>query len=52
MTNSVEKTHRIKERDRKVLELKDFTDAEQTGAPDFSKAYDSELKPYGLEQQP
>jgi PHD/YefM family antitoxin component YafN of YafNO toxin-antitoxin module len=46
---SVEEYHRLKRRDRQVLELQDFTDAdlealEQTRAPDASKAFDHELK--------
>jgi PHD/YefM family antitoxin component YafN of YafNO toxin-antitoxin module len=47
---SVEEYHRLKRRDRQVLELEDFTDAdvealEQTRAPDSSKVFDHELKP-------
>jgi hypothetical protein len=46
---SVEEYHRLKRRDRQVLELVDFTDAdvaalEETRAPDSSKAFDHELK--------
>src|SRR5215467_11701625 len=46
---SVEEYYRLKRRDRHVLELKDFTDAdiaalEQTRAPESSKAFDDELK--------
>jgi hypothetical protein len=46
---SVEEYHRLKRRDRQVLELQDFTDAdvaalEQTRAPDSSRAFDDELK--------
>jgi hypothetical protein len=42
--------HRLKRRDRQVLGLEDFTDAdivalEATRAPDASKAFDHELKP-------
>ena len=48
--NSDDEYHRPKRRDRQVLELEDFTDAdvaalEQTRAPDSSKAFDHELKP-------
>jgi hypothetical protein len=47
---SVEKYHRLKRRDRQVLGLEDFTDAdmaalEETRAPEPSKAFDAELKP-------
>jgi hypothetical protein len=47
---SVEEYHRLKRRDRQVLGLEDFTDAdiaalEETRAPDSSKAFDHELKP-------
>jgi len=47
---SVEEYHRLKRRDREVIELEDFTDAdvaalEETRAPDSSKAFDHELKP-------
>jgi PHD/YefM family antitoxin component YafN of YafNO toxin-antitoxin module len=46
---SMEEYHRLKRRDRQVLELEDFTDAdlaalEQTRAPESSKAFDHELK--------
>jgi PHD/YefM family antitoxin component YafN of YafNO toxin-antitoxin module len=46
---SVEEYRRLKRRDRHVLELQDFTDAdiaalEQTRAPEASKAFDDELK--------
>jgi len=46
---SVEEYHRLKRRDRQVLELQDFTDAdiaalEQTRAPGSSRAFDDELK--------
>ena len=46
---SVEEYHRLKRRDRQVLELQDFTDAdiaalEQTRAPQSSKTFDDELK--------
>jgi hypothetical protein len=46
---STEEHHRFKRRDRQVLELKDFTDAdisalEQTRAPESSRAFDGELK--------
>jgi Antitoxin Phd_YefM, type II toxin-antitoxin system len=46
---SVEEYHRLKRRDRQVLELQDFTDAdiaalEQTRAPASSKAFNDELK--------
>ena len=46
---SVEEYDRLKRRDRQVLSLEDFTDAdiaalEQTRAPDSSKAFDDELK--------
>jgi PHD/YefM family antitoxin component YafN of YafNO toxin-antitoxin module len=46
---SVEEYHRLKRRDRQVLELQDFTDAdiaalEQTRAPASSRAFDDELK--------
>jgi hypothetical protein len=46
---SVEEYHRLKRRDRQVLGLEDFTDAditalEQTAAPESSKAFDHELK--------
>jgi len=47
---SVEEYHRLKRRDRQVLGLEDFTDAdiavlEETRAPYSSKAFDRELKP-------
>ena len=47
---SVEEYQRLKRRDRQVLGLEDFTDAdlaalEATRAPDSSKAFDRELKP-------
>ena len=47
---SVEEYHRLKRRDRQVLGLEDFTDAdvaalEDTRAPNSSKAFDRELKP-------
>jgi hypothetical protein len=46
---SVEEYHRLKRRDRQVLGVDDFTDAdiaalEQTRAPESSKAFDHELK--------
>jgi PHD/YefM family antitoxin component YafN of YafNO toxin-antitoxin module len=46
---SIEEYHRLKRRDRQVLELEDFTDADlaaldQTRAPESSKAFDGELK--------
>jgi PHD/YefM family antitoxin component YafN of YafNO toxin-antitoxin module len=46
---SVEEYHRLKRRDRQVLGLEDFTDAdiaalEETRAPESSKAFDPELK--------
>jgi PHD/YefM family antitoxin component YafN of YafNO toxin-antitoxin module len=46
---SVEEYHRLKRRDREVLGLDDFTDAdiaelEQTRAPESAKAFDPELK--------
>ena len=46
---SVEEYHRLKRRDRQVLELEDFTDAdvaalEETRAPDSSKALDHEIR--------
>jgi PHD/YefM family antitoxin component YafN of YafNO toxin-antitoxin module len=49
VTISVEEYHRLKRRDRQVLELEDFTDEdvaalEKTRAPDSSKAFDHELK--------
>jgi hypothetical protein len=47
---SVEEYHRLKRRDRQLLGLEDFTDAdiaalEQTCAPVAAKAFDDELKP-------
>ena|ERR1700724_2109374 len=46
---SVEEYYRLKRRDRQVLGLDDFTEAdifalEQTRAPESSKAFDDELK--------
>jgi hypothetical protein len=46
---SIEEHNRPKRRDRQVLELTDFTDAdvavlEQTRAPESSKAFDDELR--------
>ncbi len=46
---SVEEYNRLKRRDRQVLELTDFTDAdiaalEQARAPDSAKTFDDELK--------
>jgi PHD/YefM family antitoxin component YafN of YafNO toxin-antitoxin module len=46
---SIEEYNRLKRRDRQVLELTDFTDAdiaalEQTRAPDAARAFDDELK--------
>ena len=46
---SVEEYRRLKRRNRQVLRLEDFTDAdvaalEETRAPDSSKAFDHELK--------
>jgi prevent-host-death family protein len=46
---SVEEYHRLKRRDRQVLGLDDFTDAdiaalEQTRAPESAKAFDHELE--------
>jgi PHD/YefM family antitoxin component YafN of YafNO toxin-antitoxin module len=46
---SIEEYHRLKRRDRQVLQLQDFTDAdiaalEETRAPESSKAFDGELK--------
>jgi prevent-host-death family protein len=45
---SVEEYHRLKRRDRRVMSLEDFTDAdiaalEATRAPESSKAFDDEL---------
>ena len=47
---SGEEYHRLKRRDRQVLGLDDFTDAdiaalEQSRAPESSRAFDDELKP-------
>lgn len=47
---SIEEYHRLKRRDRQVLELQDFTEAdiaalEQTRAPESARAFDDELKP-------
>ena len=52
MTISVEEYRGLKRRDRQVLALEDFTDAdiaalEQTMAPQSSKAFDDELKQVG-----
>jgi hypothetical protein len=46
----IEEDRRPKRRDREVLRLEDFTDAdiaalEQSQAPDWSKAFDHELQP-------
>jgi prevent-host-death family protein len=46
---SVEEYRRLKRRDRQVLALEDFTDAdiaalEQTRAPESSRAFDDEIK--------
>jgi len=46
---SAEEYHRLKRRDRQVLGLEDFADAdiaalEEARAPDISKAFDDELK--------
>jgi len=46
---SVEEYHRLKQRDRRVMGLEDFTDEdiaalEQSRAPEASKAFDTELK--------
>ena len=46
---SVEEYHRLKRRDRQVLRLEDFSDAdiaalEKAKAPAASKAFDHELK--------
>jgi prevent-host-death family protein len=46
---SAEEYHRLKRRDRQVLELEEFTDAdvaalEEARAPESSKAFDDELK--------
>jgi PHD/YefM family antitoxin component YafN of YafNO toxin-antitoxin module len=47
---SVEEYHRLKRRDRQVLGLEDFTDAdiaalEESRAPESAKTFDRELKP-------
>jgi PHD/YefM family antitoxin component YafN of YafNO toxin-antitoxin module len=47
---SAEEYQRLKRRDRRVLELDDFTDAdiaalEEIRAPDSSKAFDHEIEP-------
>ncbi len=47
---SAEEYHRLKRRDREVLTLADFTDAdiealEATRAPESSKAFDNEITP-------
>ena len=47
---SVEEYHRLKRRDRQVLGLEDFTDAdiaalEESRAPESAKVFDRELKP-------
>lgn len=47
---SAEEYQRLKRRDRRVLELDDFTDAdiaalEEVRAPDSSKAFDHEIEP-------
>jgi prevent-host-death family protein len=47
---SIDEYHRLKRRDRQVLHLGDFTDAdiaalEETRAPESSKAFDGELTP-------
>ena len=47
---SVEEYHRLKRRDRRVMSLEDFTDAdlaalEATRAPEFAKVFDDELDP-------
>jgi hypothetical protein len=49
MIESIEEYDRLKRRDRQVLELEDFTEAdiaalEQTRAPESSKAFDHEVK--------
>ena len=46
---SVEEYYRLKQRDRRVMALEDFTDEdiaalEQTRAPEAAKAFDNELK--------
>jgi hypothetical protein len=50
MIKSAEEYDRLKRRDRQVLELEDFAEAdiaalEQTRAPESSKAFDHEVKP-------
>src|SRR5205085_7597182 len=47
---SIEEYQRLKRRDRRVMSLEDFTDAdiptlEATRAPESAKAFDDELKP-------
>ncbi len=47
---SIEEYQRLKRRDRRVMSLEDFTDAdiaalEMTRAPEEAKAFDDELKP-------
>ena len=47
---SVEEYHHLKRRDRRVMSLEDFTDAdiaalEAARAPESAKAFDDELKP-------
>ncbi len=47
---SVEEYHRLKRRDRRVMSLEDFTDAdlaalEATRAPESAKVFDVELDP-------
>jgi hypothetical protein len=47
---SIEEYQRLKRRDRHVMSLEDFTDAdietlEATRAPESAKAFDDELKP-------
>jgi prevent-host-death family protein len=47
---SIEEYRRLKRRDRRVMALADFTDAdiaalEATRAPEAAKAFDDELKP-------
>ena len=47
---SAEEYQRLRRRDRRVLELDDFTDAdiaalEEVRAPDSSKAFDHEIEP-------
>jgi PHD/YefM family antitoxin component YafN of YafNO toxin-antitoxin module len=46
---SVEEYHHLKQRDRRVMALEDFTDEdiaalEETRAPEAAKAFDNELK--------